>query len=154
MDRPPPHPLPPDHENLIQRNIRLKVCAYCRTPGAQLKCVECKQRTYCNKKCQAKDWKKEHKKQCKKLQQVFVPPPAGWREAAASDAGGDAGGGGAAAASGGKAGADDDEIENPCPVCLDNEDNATVNGRGPGMCFACGQLCCGACNANISATGN
>merc|ERR1719272_530604 len=125
----PPHrpsSTSPVRETLIQRNIRLKVCAYCKTPGARLKCVECKQRTYCNKKCQAKDWKKEHSVQCKKLQQVFVPPKAGWREAAAAAAAG-----GAAAASGGIVSADagDDEFENPCPVCLDNEDDAIVDGQ-------------------------
>merc|ERR1719272_2223497 len=87
-----PPSTPPDRETLIQRNIRLKVCAYCKTPGAQLKCVECKQRTYCNEKCQMKDWKKEHRGQCKKLQQVFVPPKAGWREATAAST---SGGGGA-----------------------------------------------------------
>ena len=93
----------PKDENVIQRNIRLKVCAYCKTPGAQLKCEACLQRTYCNKKCQKKDWKAVHRGQCKKLQQVFVPPKAGWREAAAAAAeedGGGGGGGGAAAAGG------------------------------------------------------
>ena len=130
---------PPSRENLIQRNLRLKVCAYCTTPGAQLKCAECKQRTYCNEKCQKKDWKTVHRNQCKKLQQVFVPPKAGWREASALSA--------AAidSASAGGSIASADEIENPCPVCLDNEDDAVVDGGKPGMCSACGQLYCGAC---------
>ena len=68
-------------ENEVQRNIRLKVCAYCKKPGARLKCKACFQRTYCDKRCQKKDWKTVHREQCEKLQQVFVPPPAGWREA-------------------------------------------------------------------------
>ena len=62
---------PPEDENEVQRNIRLKVCAYCKKPGAMNKCEACLQRTYCDKKCQKKDWKTVHKKQCKKLQQVF-----------------------------------------------------------------------------------
>ena len=37
---------------------------------------------------------------------------------------------------------DDDEIENPCPIWLDNEDDATVDGNGAGMCLACGQFYC------------
>ena len=85
---------PPDGENLIQRNLRNKVCAYCKKPGATNKCEACEQRTYCDKKCQKKDWKAVHRGQCKKLQQVFVPPPAGWREDAAAVGGGSGGGGG------------------------------------------------------------
>eukprot|EP00729_Bicosta_minor_P013103 gene13103-biopygen14212 len=148
---PPPPPLPPpQHETLIQYNLRNKVCAYCKRPGALLKCEGCRQRSYCDRKCQKKDWKQEHRGQCVKLQQVFVPPPPGWREAAA-EAGGGGGGGGAAAASGKAAAAavveEEDEIENPCPICLDNEDAATVDGNDAGMCTACGQSYCGACKA-------
>jgi len=58
---------------------------------------------------------------------------------------------GICSASGGGA-ADDDEFENPCPVCLDNEDDAYVDGKTSGQCSACGQMVCGACNAGISAT--
>ena len=150
--RPPfPEP-PPEGENEVQRNIRLKVCAYCKKPGARLKCKACFQRTYCDKKCQKKDWKTVHKKQCKKLQQVFVPPPAGWREAKDATERGAGGGGGAAAAAGGGGGgggaaADDDEFAHPCPVCLDNEDDADVDGHEYGVCSACGQMYCGACTA-------
>ena len=79
--RPPSPEPPPEGENEVQRNIRLKVCAYCKKPGARLKCKACFQRTYCDKRCQKKDWKAVHREQCEKLQQVFVPPPAGWREA-------------------------------------------------------------------------
>eukprot|EP00729_Bicosta_minor_P032699 gene32699-biopygen10626 len=78
---PPPPPPPPsphhEHETLIQYNLRNKVCAYCKRPGALLKCEGCRQRSYCNRKCQKKDWKQEHRGQCVKLQQVFVPPPPG-----------------------------------------------------------------------------
>ena len=149
-------PPPPDDflegENEVQRNIRLKVCAYCKKPGARLKCNACRQRTYCDKKCQKNDWKTVHREQCEKLQQVFVPPPAGWREAKeAAERGGGGGGGAAAAASGGWVGgaaADgDDEFAHVCPVCLDSEDDAYVDGHVFGQCSACGQMYCGACNA-------
>eukprot|EP00729_Bicosta_minor_P009635 gene9635-biopygen7268 len=137
----PEPPRPPlssrEHETLIQYNLRNKVCAYCKRPGALLKCEGCRQRSYCDRK--------EHRGQCVKLQQVFVPPPPGWRDAAAAAAGG---GGGAAAGGDGEGAGDgeEDEIENPCPICLDNEDDATVGGKSAGICFACGQSYCGACN--------
>eukprot|EP00729_Bicosta_minor_P007498 gene7498-biopygen19921 len=151
MSLPAEPPLPPpyphdQHETLIQYNLRNKVCAYCKRPGAHLKCEGCRQRSYCDRKCQKRDWKQEHRGQCVKLQQVFVPPPPGWRGAAAEAAGGFGGGGKAAAAAAVDID-DDDEIENPCPICLDNEDDATVDGNLFGMCFACGQSYCGACNA-------
>eukprot|EP00729_Bicosta_minor_P007499 gene7499-biopygen19922 len=149
MSLPAEPPLPPpyshhQHETLIQYNLRNKVCAYCKRPGARLKCEGCRQRSYCDRRCQKRDWKQEHRRQCVKLQQVFVPPPPGWRGATA-EAGGGGGGGKSAAAA-----VDIDEedgIENPCPICLDNEDDATVDGNRLGMCFACGQSYCGACNA-------
>eukprot|EP00729_Bicosta_minor_P032595 gene32595-biopygen17417 len=148
MSLPPEPPRPPpssrEHETLIQYNLRNKVCAYCKRPGARLKCEGCRQRSYCDRKCQKRDWKQEHRGQCVKLQQVFVPPPPGWRGAAA-EAGGGGGGGKAAAAAVDID--DEDGIENPCPICLDNEDDATVNGAHYGMCTACGQSYCGACNA-------
>ena len=140
----PPSPEPPEDGTVVQRNTRRKVCAYCKAPGARLKCKACLHRTYCDKKCQKKDWKEVHKKQCKKLQQVFVPPPAGWREAAGAEGAG-AGAGAAAAAAGGAS--DDDEIAHPCPVCLDNEDDAHVHDQAPGHCSACGQMYCGPCKA-------
>ena len=78
------------------------------------------------KECQKKDWKKQHKDQCKKLQQVFVPPPPPPRgtELEAQAAGGS---GGAAAA--GAAGAETSGNEEPeflCPICLDNAERPTV----------------------------
>eukprot|EP00729_Bicosta_minor_P032753 gene32753-biopygen11635 len=149
MSLPPEPPRPPpssrEHETLIQYNLRNKVCAYCKRPGALLKCEGCRQRSYCDRKCQKKDWKQEHRGQCVKLQQVFVPPPPGWRGAAAAEVASASDGGGAAAAGGSAGIVDDDEIENPCPICLDNEDDAAVNGSLPGMCTVCGQSYCGAC---------
>lgn len=49
----------------------------------------------------------------------------------------------------GGAAADDDEFAHPCPICLDNEDHAYVDGQCFGQCFACGQLYCGGCNAGV-----
>eukprot|EP00729_Bicosta_minor_P022703 gene22703-biopygen29461 len=151
---PPPTPPPPrEHETLIQYNLRNKVCAYCKRPGAVLKCEGCRQRSYCDRKCQKRDWKQEHRGQCVKLQQVFVPPPPGWGGAAAAEVAAAPGGGGCAAAAAGGGGAptvvidEEDEIKNPCPICLENEDDAAVNGSLLGMCSACGQCYCGACNA-------
>ena len=152
--RPPSPEPPPEGENEVQRNIRLKVCAYCKAPGARKKCNGCRQRTYCNKQCQKNDWKTVHREQCEKLQQVFVPPPAGWREAKEAaerdeeEAGGGGGGAAAAAGGGGGAAADDDEFAHPCPICLDNEDDADMIGSRCGMCSACGQMYCGACKAD------
>eukprot|EP00729_Bicosta_minor_P007000 gene7000-biopygen5174 len=143
---PPPAPSACQHETLIQYNLRNKVCAYCKRPGARLKCEGCRQRSYCDRKCQKRDWKQEHRGQCEKLQQVFVPPKPGWRGAAAEAGGGGGGGGGKAAAA--AVDIDDDELENPCPICLDNEDDADVDGNLAGMCSACGQFYCGACNTN------
>eukprot|EP00729_Bicosta_minor_P033031 gene33031-biopygen7883 len=60
----PPQPPPyhdHEHETLIQYNLRNKVCAYCKRPGALLKCEGCRQRSYCDRKCQKKDWKQEHR---------------------------------------------------------------------------------------------
>eukprot|EP00729_Bicosta_minor_P032911 gene32911-biopygen29666 len=156
MSLPPEPPRPPpssrEHETLIQYNLRVKVCAYCKRPGALLKCEGCRQRSYCDRRCQKKDWKQEHRGQCVKLQQVFVPPEPGWRGAAAAEVAAASGGGGAAAAAGGGGAPtvvddEEDEIENPCPICLDNEDDAIVDGAQYGMCLACGQSYCGACNA-------
>ena len=147
---PPPYLPPEDEENEVQRNIRLKVCAYCKKPGATNKCEACLQRTYCDKKCQKKDWKAVHREQCEKLQQVFVPPPAGWRELGGgggdSERGAGAEGGGAAAGGGSGVGGEDED-ENLCPICLDNKDDAWVEGSPPQICAACGQLYCGACCA-------
>lgn len=35
-----------------------------------------------------------------------------------------------------------DDPVNPCPICLDNEENAGDHA----MCFECGQMFCGSCN--------
>lgn len=116
--------------------------------------------TYCDKRCQKNNCKMVHQEQCEKLQQVFVLPPAWWREAKRRpkeySGGGGGGGGGAAATAGGGGGgvgavADDEEVAHPCPICLDNEDDAYVDGQYSGQCFACGQLYCGACKANVRA---
>ena len=44
------------------------------------------------------------------------------------------------------------ELENPCPICMDNEDDACVGGgfpkNPPKMCSGCGQSVCGSCAAD------
>jgi hypothetical protein len=149
--RPPPADDFLEGENEVQRNIRLKACAYCKTPGAKKKCNGCRQRTYCNKK-----WPKER---------LEDGAPRAVREAAASVCaaacwvGGSQRGGRrdrccrrrwrccSGGRGGGGAAADDDEFAHPCPVCLDNEDDADVDGHEYGVCSACGQMYCGACTA-------
>lgn len=62
----------------------LHVCDYmhCKTTGAAKKCKACLSRTYCDKRCQKKDWKLQHRHHCK----TSLPPPAPvspeqlWRE--------------------------------------------------------------------------
>ena len=129
-------------------------CAHCKAAGAANYCAGCSQQSYCSKECQTMDWKK-HKKLCKKLQAMHRASqiPQQLKDEVAPGGGEVGGGGGAAAAAAGDGGrtsnTDDesDEIENPCPVCLDNEDDATVDGERAGMCYACGQSYCGSCNA-------
>ena len=43
------------------------------------------------------------------------------------------------------------EFEHRCPICLSNEDDACVNGSQHGMCTACGQMFCSACNGAVKA---
>eukprot|EP00729_Bicosta_minor_P008029 gene8029-biopygen19942 len=94
------------------------------------------------------DWKK-HKKLCKKLQAMHraQPMPQQSEDGVAPGGGEGGGGGGAAGGRSSHTADEEDEIENPCPICLDNEDDATVDGRGAAICSACGQSYCGACNA-------
>ena len=89
----------------------------------------------------------------KNLQQVFAPPEPGWRCAAAAGVS-DSGGGGAATAAGGGGEAptvvdiNEDELGCMCPICLDNDDDATVDRNRAGTWFAYGgQSYCGACKA-------
>eukprot|EP00729_Bicosta_minor_P024496 gene24496-biopygen26450 len=129
-------------------------CAHCEAECAENYCGGCSQQSYCSKECQKMDWK-EHKKFCKKLQEVHRASqiPQQSEDAVVQRGGEGGGGGGAAAAAGGGRSSntvaidEEDEIENPCPVCLDNEDDATVDGNNAAICTACGQSYCGACNA-------
>eukprot|EP00729_Bicosta_minor_P011825 gene11825-biopygen25111 len=150
-------PVPPKHSSpqpsLLQPSpsTTTAACAYCKAEGANNYCAGCSL-CYCNKECQRKDWNK-HKKLCMKLQEMRrasqIPQQS---EDGVAPGGGEGGGGGgaAAAAADGRSSTiadEEDEIENPCPICLDNEDDATVDGDDAAICTACGQSYCGACNA-------
>eukprot|EP00729_Bicosta_minor_P032519 gene32519-biopygen16267 len=140
------HPSPRPH------SLPTLFCAHCNAEGAANYCAGCSQRSYCSKECQTMDWKK-HKTLCKKLQGVHrAMAMTQQSDNAVMPGGGERGGGAAAAAAAAGGGSsntvdEEDEIENPCPVCLDNEDDATVVGDHAGMCGACGQWYCGACKA-------
>eukprot|EP00729_Bicosta_minor_P018105 gene18105-biopygen21239 len=147
-------PVPPDHSSSQPSLPRpcpsstTAACAHCKAEGAANYCGGCSQRSYCSKECQTMDWKK-HKKLCKKLQAMHREQPMPQQsEDGVAPGGGEGGGGGTAAGGRSSHTADEeDEIENPCPICLDNEDDATVDGNDAGICTACGQSYCGACTA-------
>jgi hypothetical protein len=92
------------------------VCAHCKVVGelgAMKCCGRCRRVHYCSVECQKLHWKSGgHKKVC------------GKEDGARGDAAGDA------------------PLQNPCPICLDNEDNT---GKKYGMCRSCGQMFCESC---------
>ena len=136
----------------------LQRCCTCNKASAELfSCSRCKVVAYCGPECQRKGWPK-HKTECKqiqKLKQVCTPDASSGDEQSGGAPAHASGGGAAAAAARPKtltlpvahSTGCDDEFENPCPVCLDNEDDANVDGNMCGMCTACGQSYCGACKA-------
>jgi hypothetical protein len=95
------------------------VCAHCKKAGelGTMKfCGRCHRVYYCSVECQRMHWRRGgHKAVCRKE------------------------GGGVAVAAG--PGGVDAVLQNPCPICLDNEDNVGDSG----MCFSCGQMFCGQC---------
>lgn len=152
----------------------LQRCSTCNKASAELfSCSRCKAFAYCGRECQRKDWP-THKTECKQIQklimkQVYSPDDASSEsnfDAAPqgpAQARGGGGGGGSSVPSehiaarrqqprlkpGARATGCDEDFENPCPICLDNEDYAVHNGtHSSGMCTACGQMYCGACNLN------
>jgi TPR repeat protein len=66
-----------------------------------------------------------------------------WRDVDKKVCGGE-GGSGARGDAAAASGVDDAPLQHPCPICLDNEDDAV----GFGMCFSCGQMYCGKCNVD------
>ena len=134
-----------------------------------LLCNGCKIVYYCNEDCQRTHWGKKgdpdrHKPVCKAVRAA----------AAAAESRGGGGGGAKAGSNNGTRGAapstnapedtpkrlctgsqggsgceDGDEPEHPCPICLANEDDASVDGKDPDMCNVCGQQYCGACFQKI-----
>ena len=142
----------------------LLACNTCNIASINiLKCAGCKVFAYCCKACQRKSWP-EHKNECKQIQtltQVKLRAASSKSDAAEHDCVPDHADGGSAA------GALQDfdaccvdgcehELKFPCPICLDNEDDADVDGQASGQCTACGQLYCGACNTadGIGQAGN
>jgi hypothetical protein len=96
------------------------VCAHCKKEdglGTMKCCSRCKRVHYCSVECQKLHWKiGGHKKVCGKE--------------------------GGSGARGDTAGGRDAPLENPCPICRDNEDDAGAFA----LCFSCGQMYCGKCN--------
>ena len=137
-------------------------CSQCGKLGAVLKCSQCRQRVYCDAKCQKKHWKSAvlpHKAECKGLKEGGVPERAISAKLlqvfSADGADGSAGGSSASAASlpPTAVGADvitedddDDDLEYPCPICYENEDQTDAKDNLAGMCYNCGIFFCGECN--------
>jgi TPR repeat protein len=42
------------------------------------------------------------------------------------------------------------EAEHLCPICMENADDAMVDGESCAQCFECGQLACGACKREMT----
>ena len=143
----------------------MKACTCCgkpTIPGKNLHpCGGCKQRGYCCKKCQLKDWP-NHKKVCFKLRHTFVPGVGAVdfegnrlqsRKCDCCDRMVDVKVeledrvvNGGCYRRGYRSNDDDVLLDYPCPICLDNEDCARVNGHPPSSCHVCGQHFCGECS--------
>jgi hypothetical protein len=104
------------------------VCAHCKKMGelgTMKRCGRCRLACYCSVECQKLHWKGGgHKKVCGKV-----------------------GGSGASNDGAGASGEGDTPLQHPCPICLDNEDDAGDQG----MCYSCGQLFCGSCRDSLNA---
>jgi TPR repeat protein len=106
------------------------VCAHCKQVGeigTMKRCGRCHRVNYCSVACQKLHWKSGgHKGVC------------GTGSSSSSDT-----------TRGGATGEGGEALKHPCPICLDNEDNAGESG----MCFACGQLYCGGCKESMAQQG-
>jgi hypothetical protein len=98
------------------------VCAHCKAVGelgAMKCCGRCRRVSYCSVGCQKLHWRTGgHKKVC-----------------------GKEGGSGARGDAAGASGGGYVPLQNPCPICLDNEDNSGEFSP----CPSCGQMYCGKC---------
>jgi len=99
-----------------------QICDCCGESGARKKC-KCKKVIYCDKKCQKKHWKPTHREEC--TSRKVKPNISVIKEE------------------------EEEEEEDLCPICMDNVDDAIVDGAHYGMCTACGQSYCGACNTAV-----
>lgn len=41
-------------------------------------------------------------------------------------------------------------FEHECPICMDNDDDAFVDGLGALPCASCGQMYCGGCREAVA----
>jgi hypothetical protein len=100
------------------------VCAHCKQVGeigTMKRCGRCHRVNYCSVACQKLHWKRGgHKAVCGAGSSSDTPHS-------------------------GATGGGDGALKNPCPICLDTEDDAGESC----MCFACGQLFCGGCKENL-----
>jgi TPR repeat protein len=107
------------------------VCAHCKKVGelgAMKRCGRCHRACYCSVECQRIHWGKGgHKKVCRN---------EGSRSDCSDGVPGASGGVGAS-------------LKHPCPICLDNEDDA----GDMGACLSCGQLFCGSCRTSLRQRG-
>jgi hypothetical protein len=107
------------------------VCAHCKKvgeSGTMKRCGRCRRVSYCSLECQKLHWKGGgHKNVCGK-------------EGSSGDRGD-----GVPGASGGV----DTPPKHPCPICLENEDDA----GDMGVCCTCGQTVCGSCKKSLEQRG-
>lgn len=107
------------------------VCANCKTQGeidALSRCAGCRRVFYCCRECQKAHWKKGgHKQACKPFTDstptddgtgTTSGPPSGQTKPPLA------------------------ELDHPCPICRDNEDDY---GLEHAMCMVCAQLICSEC---------
>jgi hypothetical protein len=61
-----PYPVPPwVRPDLCTKPLKVRECSFChKRNSALLECSNCRNAHYCDKTCQKRDWKKEHKKEC------------------------------------------------------------------------------------------
>lgn len=109
------------------------LCAHCKKAGStstMKACGRCRRVWYCSRECQKLHWKGGgHKKACGNL-------------TASATGDGERDGAGVV----GKAAA---PLQNPCPICLELEDDDDRTAGEFGLCHTCGQSFCGGCKLTL-----